>query len=76
MSFGNGPHRCPGAAVALQETAIFLDRLLRIPNIHVSWPPTVGWNSLTSPFPQTREVREAMSIDPSQAPSIRWKVFK
>jgi cytochrome P450 len=23
MSFGDGPHRCPGAAVALQETAIF-----------------------------------------------------
>jgi cytochrome P450 len=26
MAFGDGNHRCPGAAVALQESAIFLDR--------------------------------------------------
>jgi cytochrome P450 len=28
MSFLDGPHRCPGAAVALLESAIFLDHLL------------------------------------------------
>jgi hypothetical protein len=50
MSFGDGPHRCPGAAVALQETAIFLDRLLRVPNVHMSRPPTVGWNPLISSY--------------------------
>jgi len=44
MSFGDGPHRCPGAAVALLETAIFLDRLLRIPGIHLEQPPAVTWN--------------------------------
>jgi hypothetical protein len=50
MSFGDGPHRCPGAAAALQETAIFLDRLLRVPNVHISRPPTVGWNPLISSY--------------------------
>ena len=37
MSFGDGPHRCPGAAVALQETAIFLDRIASGPECpHIS----------------------------------------
>jgi cytochrome P450 len=50
MSFGDGSHRCPGAAVALQETAIFLDRLLRVPRVHLSRPPTVTWNPLISSY--------------------------
>jgi cytochrome P450 len=47
MSFGDGHHRCPGAAVSLQESAIFLDRLLRVPNIRMAKPPHLGWNVLT-----------------------------
>jgi cytochrome P450 len=50
MSFGDGPHRCPGASVALQETAIFLERLLRVPNVHLVRAPTVGWNPLISSY--------------------------
>jgi cytochrome P450 len=50
MSFGDGPHRCPGASVALQETAIFLERLLRIPNVHLVRAPKVGWNPLISSY--------------------------
>jgi cytochrome P450 len=50
MSFGDGPHRCPGAAVALQETAIFLERLLRVPNVHLVRAPMVGWNPLISSY--------------------------
>ena len=50
MSFGDGPHKCPGASVALQETAIFLDCLLRVPNIRLTRPPTVGWNALISSY--------------------------
>src|ERR1700761_8343409 len=46
MSFGDGPHRCPGASVALQETAIFLNRLLRVPNIRLLRPPSISWNPL------------------------------
>jgi cytochrome P450 len=50
MSFGDGPHRCPGASVALQETAIFLERLLRVPNVHLVRAPAVGWNPLISSY--------------------------
>lgn len=44
MSFGDGPHRCPGAQVALHETRVFLDALLRVPGIRLAKPPTPGWN--------------------------------
>jgi len=50
MSFGDGPHRCPGACVALQETAIFLDRLLRIPGVRLLGPPALRWNELISSY--------------------------
>jgi cytochrome P450 len=50
MSFGDGPHRCPGASVALQEAAIFLERLLRVPGIHLVHAPTVGWNPLIASY--------------------------
>jgi hypothetical protein len=42
-SFGDGPHRCPGAQVALAETRVFIDALLRVPGIRLETPPTVGW---------------------------------
>ena len=44
ISFGDGPHRCPGASVALQEAAIFLDRLFRVPGIKLKNPPVLAWN--------------------------------
>ncbi|AXQ30500.1 cytochrome P450 [Solimonas sp. K1W22B-7] len=44
MSFGDGPHRCPGSQVALHETRIFLDRLFRIPGLRLKNPPNVTWN--------------------------------
>ncbi|SDC09555.1 hypothetical protein SAMN05444678_101340 [Sphingomonas sp. YR710] len=43
MSFGDGPHRCPGAQVALYETRIFIDALLRVPGIRLVSRPQVGW---------------------------------
>lgn len=45
LSFGDGPHRCPGAQVALHESRIFLDRLLRLPGIRLVSEPEVRWNS-------------------------------
>jgi cytochrome P450 len=39
MSFGDGPHRCPGAQVALQESRVFLDRLFRVPGLRLVKPP-------------------------------------
>jgi cytochrome P450 len=50
MSFGDGPHRCPGASVALQETAIFLNLLLRVPNVRLTHAPAVSWNPLIAGY--------------------------
>ena len=55
MSFGDGAHRCPGAGVALQETAIFLDALLAVPGLRLERAPTVGWNPLITGY----ELRDA-----------------
>lgn len=44
MSFGDGPHRCPGAQVALHETRLFLDRLFRLPGIRLESAPAILWN--------------------------------
>lgn len=44
MSFGDGPHRCPGAQVALHETRIFLERLFRLPGIRLVNEPKITWN--------------------------------
>ncbi|MBV9560937.1 MAG: cytochrome P450 [Bradyrhizobium sp.] len=56
MSFGDGPHRCPGASVALHEAAIFLDRLLRIPGLRLERPPTVTTNPVSTGY----ELRNAV----------------
>jgi cytochrome P450 len=56
MSFGDGNHRCPGAAVALQESAIFLEKLFKIPGLRVEKPPTLEWNTLTVGY----ELRDAI----------------
>jgi len=56
MSFGDGNHRCPGATVAMQETAIFLDRLFRIPGLRMTKGPALAWNTLTVGY----ELRDAI----------------
>lgn len=43
LSFGDGPHRCPGAQVAMHETRVFIDALLRVPGISLAQAPTLGW---------------------------------
>jgi cytochrome P450 len=43
MSFGDGPHRCPGAQVAMHETRVFIDALLRLPGIRLAAAPSLGW---------------------------------
>jgi len=50
MSFGDGPHSCPGAAVALQESAIFLDHLFRVPGIRLAQMPTITSNPLVESY--------------------------
>jgi cytochrome P450 len=45
LSFGDGSHRCPGSQVALHETRIFVDRLLRVPGIRLAQEPEILWLS-------------------------------
>lgn len=62
LSFGDGAHRCPGAQVALHETRVFLDRLLRMPGIRMETAPTVTWNA----FIQGYELRGCtVACDPA-----------
>jgi cytochrome P450 len=42
LSFGEGPHRCPGAYIAIQETDIFLSKLFAMPGLRMVREPTVG----------------------------------
>jgi hypothetical protein len=42
--------------VALQESAIFLEKLLKIPGLHAVKPPNLGWNTLTVGY----ELRDAI----------------
>lgn len=43
FAFGDGVHRCPGAQVAMLESAIFLDRLLLVPGIRLISQPKIEW---------------------------------
>jgi cytochrome P450 len=49
MAFGDGHHRCPGAYIALQETDIFLQRLLKL-DVQVVQKPSVTWNDLIAGY--------------------------
>lgn len=42
LSFGDGPHRCPGAYVAVQEADIFLSKLFALPGLRMVRPPRVA----------------------------------
>jgi cytochrome P450 len=41
LSFGDGPHRCPGAYIAIQETDIFLTKLFAMPGLRLVREPVV-----------------------------------
>ncbi|HMP56563.1 MAG TPA: cytochrome P450 [Novosphingobium sp.] len=64
MSFGDGAHRCPGSQVALHETRVFLDRLLRVPGIRLEREPEITWFAMIGSY----ELRGAIvSVDPAAA---------
>ncbi len=50
MSFGDGVHRCPGAYIAIQETDIFLQRLLALDSLRIVSKPSIRWNTLTTGY--------------------------
>jgi len=43
MSFGDGPHRCPGAQLALAEARAFLDHLVRLPGLRFVGELRLAW---------------------------------
>lgn len=43
MSFGDGPHRCPGAQLSLYEARTFLDALMRLPGLRLVGAPELVW---------------------------------
>jgi len=53
LSFGDGHHRCPGAAVAIIETDVFLRELMRLPNLKLVSEPRVEFDALI----ESRNVR-------------------
>jgi cytochrome P450 len=56
LSFGHGSHRCPGSQVAMHESRIFLDRLLRLPGIRLKREPKIGWHNMLMSY----ELRKAI----------------
>jgi cytochrome P450 len=58
LSFGHGSHRCPGSQVAMHETRIFLDRLLRLPGIRLKREPQISWHEMLMSY----ELRKAIVI--------------
>jgi cytochrome P450 len=57
MSFGDGDHRCPGWQVALTETRVFLDKLLRVPGVRLVRKPDIHW---APPMLMSYELRNAV----------------
>lgn len=56
ISFGDGHHRCPGSFIAIQETDIFLQRLLALDSLHIVRQPSLSWNDLVTGY----EIRDFM----------------
>lgn len=50
LSFGDGHHRCPGAYVALQESDIFLRKLLALEELHMVGQPHLAWDDLVKGY--------------------------
>lgn len=49
LSFGDGAHRCPGAFLAIQESDVFLHRLLRVP-VRMQSAPHLTWNETLNSY--------------------------
>ena len=56
LSFGDGIHHCPGWQVALHETRVFVDALMRVPGIRLHRAPDIGWSDML----QSYELRRAV----------------
>lgn len=50
FSFGDGHHRCPGAYIAIQESDIFLMKLLALDNLQLVSTPTITYRDLIKSY--------------------------
>lgn len=50
MSFGDGRHSCPGQHIAIQESDIFLRRLLALDGLRIEREPEVAWKDITAGY--------------------------
>ncbi|MFG1706531.1 cytochrome P450 [Nonomuraea sp. M3C6] len=56
LSFGDGPHRCPGAGIAILETDILLSRLFAMEGVRMASAPRVTFNNDIGGY-EIRELR-------------------
>lgn len=49
LSFGDGPHKCPGNSLAIQETDILLTKLLKL-DVEMIAEPEVGWDEVIAGY--------------------------
>lgn len=49
LSFGDGPHKCPGNSLAIQETDILLRKLLAL-DLELVSEPEVGWDEVIAGY--------------------------
>ncbi|WP_291432225.1 cytochrome P450 [Deinococcus sp.] len=50
LAFGDGPHRCPGAFLAIKESDMFLRRLLLWNDLEIVNHPSVGYNEIVKGY--------------------------
>jgi cytochrome P450 len=50
MSFGDGRHSCPGQHIAIQESDIFLRRLLALEGLRIERAPDLEWKPITAGY--------------------------
>jgi cytochrome P450 len=50
MGFGDGHHRCIGSYLAIQETDIFLQRLLALDSLHIERQPSLTWDEMVTGY--------------------------
>jgi cytochrome P450 len=50
LSFGDGPHKCPGAHIAIMETDVFLTKLFAMDGLHMEAEPRISYNDEISGY--------------------------
>lgn len=50
LAFGDGPHRCPGAFLAIKESDMFLRRLLLWNDLHILRRPQISYNEIVKGY--------------------------